>query len=299
MNLPNVKTCSVDGCDRKHYGQGYCSMHHQRFTRTGDPMGTLRKGKPKPICRINNCDCPSVSLNLCSKHYQKFRKYGDPNKVVKIRNKCTVDSCNNECYGNGLCHLHYQRVKRTGTYLASSPTQKKCSVDGCDRNHYGHGLCQMHHRRKKAGIPMDVPKRIWVKAKSIEDVRWRCTPQGYVVGFLNSKQVFQHRVVWEQHHGRALQPFENIHHMNGRRDDNRIENLELWTKAQPCGQRPEDLVSWVVENYPELIQQHMKGKTNDKPARARQTRTGTNDKRRSTKRPAASRRPAQRTGRSR
>ncbi|WP_404433291.1 HNH endonuclease [Microbacterium lacus] len=47
--------------------------------------------------------------------------------------------------------------------------------------------------------------------------------------------------------GRPLLPSENVHHRNGDRADNRLENLELWSTTQPSGQRVEDKVEWAVE----------------------------------------------------
>lgn len=46
--------------------------------------------------------------------------------------------------------------------------------------------------------------------------------------------------------GRPLERHENVHHVNGDRSDNRVENLELWSKSQPPGQRVTDKVEWAV-----------------------------------------------------
>lgn len=122
----------------------------------------------------------------------------------------------------------------------------ECSIDGCTRSAVGRGLCSKHWQRwRKHGDPNIVLRERREYGAS------RVNSNGYVVEYVpghiqadRDGKAMQHRRVMADHLGRKLEDFENVHHKNGVRDDNRLENLELWVVRQPYGQRVEDLLDW-------------------------------------------------------
>ena len=57
-----------------------------------------------------------------------------------------------------------------------------------------------------------------------------CYNTGYMVGGLKGKIYLEHRLIWLYHYG--VWPKGHIDHINGARDDNRIENLRESTRQQ-------------------------------------------------------------------
>ena len=218
------------------------------------------------ICMVQNCEQKSRAQGDCSLHYQRMRRNGDALAALKVVPRlngemCSAPDCGRLSAKRSLCLKHYHRLRRKGVFETGRPdrlanfSQVNCSVDGCAKNAMALHLCQNHYAKlKKHGSPT---------GGTVQDGRskeWHIRKGGYVIKFDRENPhgnrttgiVMQHRQVMGEAIGRPLDRTENVHHKNGDRADNRLENLELWVRSQPAGQRVSDQVKWareILEKY--------------------------------------------------
>ena len=213
-------------------------------------------------CGGDGYDQTTYARGLCERHYRQQLRHGAV-RLDRPPAVCAVEGCEREAVTRGWCHGHYLRVVRTGGIGADRPLRRPerlaCSVDGCDAAAHAQGLCQTHYRRSltHGDADDDRPVRTPPGVGGLSH-GYRKVPvpehERHLVGGANS--VGEHRLVMARLLGRPLAADESVHHRNGDRLDNAADNLELWSRYQPSGQRVVDKLAdalrWLDRYEPDL-----------------------------------------------
>lgn len=176
---------------------------------------------------MQTCEC-------CNEKFEPY--YKRPNQKYCSR-KCCFLACTRKSRGLPValeiakcvvCDKEFKQTKVRG--------HKYCS----------NGCVQLAAGRRKHGHAIHGPKKFAPKGSGGFRSGYKVLTMDHPNSTKHGK-IMEHVLVMSNHLGRPLCKGETVHHINGIRHDNRIENLELWSSKHPSGQRVEDKLKWCKE----------------------------------------------------
>lgn len=234
-----------EGCKQPFYcyqseadkGRKYCSL-----TCRGKHAINQNAASRTPISFIcKNCDKPfTMMLSYVTAYRKKFKREplycsmpcsdAGRKRDTEARNKFTCVNCGKESQRH---RNHCGRV-----YTQQKLCSKQCKNEWVSKVYREkHGLPKITSRMRRKYVTLNIPAQNGQPAR---------------------KDVLEHRYVMTQHIGRELLPEETVHHRNGDRTNNSLENLELFSGRHGPGQRVIDKVTFAAEIlrlYPEFARQ--------------------------------------------
>lgn len=144
------RTCSVEGCEKPHFGRGLCQGHYMRLYRTGSVgSAPLVEKHPGALCSIGGCDAPAAARGWCQTHYTRWRRQGDPLTVGTPRIRTGADHPNWAGDDATYSGLHI-RLRRSLGPASAHPCAFGC---GAIARHWSYDHVDPGERVSSTGVP--------------------------------------------------------------------------------------------------------------------------------------------------